>query len=89
MWRRIIEKLYDTNDCEILTQRAQAIIDQKKAYPARIVNSQGKVAVEYALSMLHGSKKLTRDELLKTMKTNAQGQQKLLYVELVMTVMDF
>lgn len=68
IWKRALEKLYNQNEVELLTQKLYQIMDMKRnSTKSRLANGMpyGKYAIEAALQvqLLTGSKKMSRDEL--------------------------
>jgi hypothetical protein len=67
MWKKIIEKMYDPKDYEILDQKFHTMIEEKKIFNKTRTGTIGaKLLLDTAIqaSVAAGNKKLTREELL-------------------------
>lgn len=88
MWRKIIEKMYDPHDFEILEALFQEMLENKrqsKEYRNQDGYLRGNGA---AIGPGAGQKKLTREELMSRV-TNGAVNEKLSYVEFQKAILDF
>jgi len=86
MWRRIIEKMYDPKDYEVLEARFAELIESKKAQRSKSVFGMSRSQLEGQLG-LSGNKKLTREEMLQLMQN--KDFDKLSYADFQKTILDF
>lgn len=72
MWRKIIEKMYDPKDFEVLESRFYQVIEDKKQFNKTNASTSrmgsqttSKMAVDAAIQaqLLVGNKKMTREEI--------------------------
>lgn len=99
IWRKIIEKMYDPRDYEILEARFTQMIDDKKTWKLRtnqhdqsrssiLGNSYSGAASGPMMNI--AQKKLTREEMIHRVAVNANMiQEKLTYAEFQKTILDF
>lgn len=86
MWRRIIEKMYDPKDFEVLADRFNEIVQQKKDHRRGQAHSMTRSQLEGTLG-LTGNKKVSREEML-ALVSNKEGE-KLTYHDFQKTILDF
>lgn len=61
MWYRIVEKMHDKADSELINQRLQYIVDNKKSNMHKYRDSQD---TQVQAKFLTGNLKLTRDDMI-------------------------
>lgn len=99
IWRKIIEKMYDPRDYEILEARFTQMIDDKKTWKLRTnQHDQSRSSIlgnSYSGAasgpmMNTAQKKLSREEMIHRVALNANMiQEKLTYAEFQKTILDF
>lgn len=99
MWRKIIEKMYDPKDYEVLESKFLTLIEEKKAYnrsrmggavPTSSTNpNMSKYLVDSTIQsqILVGNKKMTREEMNQLLQS--KDFEKLSYHDFQKTILDF
>ena len=66
MWRKIIEKMYDPKDYEVLEQRFLSLMEEKKQSNKQKLGASKYLSESILQSqMAAGNKKLSREEILQ------------------------
>jgi hypothetical protein len=102
IWRKIIEKMYDPRDFEILESKFNQMLEEKRlakgAAPRTNINDVSKASVlgnSYSAAAMGpmlstAQKKLSREELMTRVAMNANLiNEKLTYAEFQKTILDF
>ncbi len=86
MWKRIIEKMYDPKDFEVLEARFLDQVAIKKELKHKSAYGMTKTQLEGSLG-LSGNKKLSREEMLALMSN--KDSERLSYADFQKTILDF
>ncbi|CDW80904.1 UNKNOWN [Stylonychia lemnae] len=93
MWRKIIEKMYDPKDYEVLESKFLQIVDERrtmnKSRLGGTSNNMSKFLVDSVVQaqILAGNKKMTREEMNQMMQQ--REMEKLTYHDFQKTILDF
>lgn len=92
MWRKIIEKMYDPKDYEVLESKFLSIIEERKAMNRTRLGgtaNMSKFLVDSTMQaqILAGNKKMTREEMNQLMQS--KDLEKLSYHDFQKTILDF
>lgn len=88
MWKKIIEKMYDPKDFEILESRFYVQIEEKKAQSKSTRGNKSKYLMDtQASTTTLGGKKMSREEMMHLMHN--KEAEKLTYHDFQKIILDF
>lgn len=91
MWKKIIEKMYDPKDFEVLEGKFQAIIEEKRQVnkSRHLGATYNKAVIDQQIQaqILAGNKKMTREDMAQLMLS--KDFEKLSYNDFQKTILDF